>query len=196
MKERILIVEDDKAIVRVLERSLIYEGYDVDIAYNGEQGLELALTKNPALIILDLMLPSMDGIEVTDNIRKESSVPILMLTARGGLDDRVEGLDSGADDYMVKPFELEELLARIRSLLRRSQAERAIILKFEDLTLDTTTRQATRNEREIALTTKEYELLELFMRNPRQILSREMIFDRVWGYDFGGESNGLDGYIR
>lgn len=196
MKERILIVEDDKAIVRVLERSLIYEGYDVDIAYNGEQGLELALTKNPALIILDLMLPGMDGIEVTDNIRKESSVPILMLTARGGLDDRVEGLDSGADDYMVKPFELEELLARIRSLLRRSQAERAIILKFEDLTLDTTTRQATRNEREISLTTKEYELLELFMRNPRQILSREMIFDRVWGYDFGGESNVLDVYIR
>lgn len=196
MKERILIVEDDKAIVRVLERSLIYEGYDVDIAYNGEDGLNLALTKNPAMIILDLMLPGMDGFEVTDNIRKESSVPILMLTARGGIDDRVQGLDSGADDYMVKPFELEELLARIRSLLRRSQAERAIVLKFEDLTLDTTTRQALRNHRDIPLTTKEYELLELFMRNPRQILSREMIFDRVWGYDFGGESNVLDVYIR
>jgi two-component system, OmpR family, response regulator MprA len=196
MKERILIIEDDKAIVRVLERSLVYEGYEVDLAYNGEQGLELARTKNPSLIVLDLMLPGMDGLEVTEKIREDSAVPILMLTARGGLDDRVEGLDSGADDYMVKPFELDELLARIRSLLRRSQSERSIVLKFDDLTLDTTTRRADRGGREINLTTKEYELLELFMRNPRQILSREMIFDRVWGYDFGGESNVLDVYIR
>lgn len=196
MKERILIIEDDKAIVRVLERSLVYEGYDVDLAYNGEQGLELARSKNPSLIVLDLMLPGMDGMEVTEKIREDSAVPILMLTARGGLDDRVEGLDSGADDYMVKPFELDELLARIRSLLRRSQSERSIVLKFGDLTLDTTTRRAGRGSREINLTTKEYELLELFMRNPRQILSREMIFDRVWGYDFGGESNVLDVYIR
>jgi two-component system response regulator MprA len=196
MKERILIIEDDKAIVRVLERSLVYEGYEVDLAYNGEQGLELALSKNPSLIVLDLMLPGMDGLEVTEKIRKDSAVPILMLTARGGLDDRVEGLDSGADDYMVKPFELDELLARIRSLLRRSQSERSIVLKFGDLTLDTTTRRAERAGREINLTTKEYELLELFMRNPRQILSRAMIFERVWGYDFGGESNVLDVYIR
>lgn len=196
MKERILIIEDDKAIVRVLERSLVYEGYDVDLAYNGEQGLELARSKNPSLIVLDLMLPGMDGMEVTEKIREDSAVPILMLTARGGLDDRVEGLDSGADDYMVKPFELDELLARIRSLLRRSQSERSIVLKFGDLTLDTTTRRAGRGSREINLTTKEYELLELFMRNPRQILSREMIFDRVWGYDFGGDSNVLDVYIR
>jgi two-component system response regulator MprA len=196
MKERILIIEDDKAIVRVLERSLVYEGYEVDLAYNGEQGLELARTKNPSLIVLDLMLPGLDGLEVTEKIREDSAVPILMLTARGGLDDRVEGLDSGADDYMVKPFELDELLARIRSLLRRSQSERSIVLKFDDLTLDTTTRRADRGGREINLTTKEYELLELFMRNPRQILSREMIFDRVWGYDFGGESNVLDVYIR
>jgi two-component system response regulator MprA len=196
MKERILIIEDDKAIVRVLERSLVYEGYEVDLAYNGEQGLELARTKNPSLIVLDLMLPGMDGLEVTEKIREDSAMPILMLTARGGLDDRVEGLDSGADDYMVKPFELDELLARIRSLLRRSQSERSTVLKFGDLTLDTTTRRAERAGREINLTTKEYELLELFMRNPRQILSRGMIFDRVWGYDFGGESNVLDVYIR
>jgi len=196
MKERILIIEDDKAIVRVLERSLIYEGYEVDTAFNGERGLELAQEKTPDLIVLDLMLPGMDGLEVTEKIRKDSNLPILMLTARGGLDDRVQGLDSGADDYMVKPFELEELLARIRSLLRRSQSERSIVLKFEDLKLDTTTRTAERSERMIPLTTKEYELLELFMRHPRQILSREMIFDRVWGYDFGGESNVLDVYIR
>ena len=196
MKERILIIEDDKAIVRVLERSLVYEGYEVDTALNGERGLELAQEKTPDLIVLDLMLPGMDGFEVTEKIRKDSNLPILMLTARGGLDDRVQGLDSGADDYMVKPFELEELLARIRSLLRRSQSERSIVLKFEDLKLDTTTRTAERGERSIPLTTKEYELLELFMRHPRQILSREMIFDRVWGYDFGGESNVLDVYIR
>jgi two-component system response regulator MprA len=196
MKERILIIEDDKAIVRVLERSLVYEGYEVDTALNGERGLELAQEKTPDLIVLDLMLPGMDGFEVTEKIRKDSNLPIMMLTARGGLDDRVQGLDSGADDYMVKPFELEELLARIRSLLRRSQSERSIVLKFEDLKLDTTTRTAERGERSIPLTTKEYELLELFMRHPRQILSREMIFDRVWGYDFGGESNVLDVYIR
>lgn len=196
MKERILIIEDDKAIVRVLERALIYEGYEVDSATNGERGLELLQSKQPCLIVLDLMLPGIDGLEVTEKIRKDNNIPILMLTARGGLDDRVQGLDSGADDYMVKPFELEELLARIRSLLRRSQVERTIVLKFEDLKLDTTTREAERGERVIPLTTKEYELLELFMRHPRQILSRDMIFDRVWGYDFGGESNVLDVYIR
>lgn len=196
MNERILIIEDDKAIVRVLERSLVYEGYEVDSAVNGEHGLELAQKKSPDLIILDLMLPGMDGLEFTEKIREDSNVPILMLTARGGLEDRVQGLDSGADDYMVKPFELEELLARIRSLLRRSSSERSIVLKFEDLKLDTHTRTAQRGERSISLTTKEYELLELFMRNQRQILSREMIFDRVWGYDFGGESNVLDVYIR
>lgn len=196
MNERILIIEDDKAIVRVLERSLVYEGYEVDSAMNGEHGLELVQKKSPDLIILDLMLPGMDGLEFTKKIREENNVPILMLTARGGLEDRVQGLDSGADDYMVKPFELEELLARIRSLLRRSSSERSIVLKFEDLKLDTHTRTAQRGERSISLTTKEYELLEIFMLHQREILSREMIFDRVWGYDFGGESNVLDVYIR
>lgn len=196
MNERILIIEDDKAIIRVLERSLVYEGYEVDSAVNGEYGLELAQKKLPDLIILDLMLPGVNGLEVTEKIRGKSNVPILMLTARGGLEDRVQGLDSGADDYMVKPFELEELLARIRSLLRRSSSERSIVLNFEDLKLDTNTRTAQRGERKISLTTKEYELLQLFMRHQRQILSREMIFERVWGYDFGGESNVLDVYIR
>jgi len=196
MNERILIIEDDKAIVRVLERSLVYEGYEVDFAMNGEHGLESVQKKSPDLIILDLMLPGMDGLEFTEKIREENNVPILMLTARGGLEDRVQGLDSGADDYMVKPFELEELLARIRSLLRRSSSERSIVLKFEDLKLDTHTRTAQRGERNISLTTKEYELLEIFMLHQREILSREMIFDRVWGYDFGGESNVLDVYIR
>jgi two-component system response regulator MprA len=147
-------------------------------------------------VILDLMLPGMDGVEVCQRLRAGGSVLILMLTARDTLHDRVQGLDAGADDYMVKPFELEELLARARALLRRTQPDRVPILSFTDLTLDTSTRQAIRKGRVISLTAKEYDLLELFLRHQRQVLTREMIFDRVWGYDFGGESNVLDVYIR
>jgi two-component system response regulator MprA len=148
------------------------------------------------MVILDLMLPGMDGIEVCQRLRSGGNIPILMLTAKDALQDRVQGLDAGADDYMTKPFELDELLARIRALLRRTQMERAPVITFADLTLDTSTRQATRKGRVISLTAKEYDLLELFLRHPRQVLTREMIFDRVWGYDFGGESNVLDVYIR
>ncbi len=196
MKERILIIEDDEGIVRVLKRALTYEGYLVESALEGEGGLQLAREHRPDLIILDWMLPGMDGLEVCQRLRTLCNAPILMLTAKDTLQDRVQGLDSGADDYMTKPFELEELLARIRALLRRTQMERAPVLSFADLTLDTSTRQATRGNRTIPLTAKEYDLLELFLRHPRQVLTREMIFDRVWGYDFGGESNVLDVYIR
>jgi len=196
LKERILIIEDDEAIVRLLRRALTYEGYQVDIAADGEEGINLVHAHTPDLIILDLMLPGMDGLEVCQRIRTENNFPILMLTARDGLSDRVQGLDAGADDYMVKPFELEELLARVRALLRRTQSDRGAVLNFLDLVLDTSTRQATREGRVISLTAKEYDLLDLFMRHPRQVLTREMIFDRVWGYDFGGESNVLDVYIR
>ncbi len=196
MKERILIVEDDEAIVKVLKRALAYEGYQVDAALDGESGLSLARDHHPDLVILDLMLPGMDGIEVCHRLRSGGNLPILMLTARDTVQDRVQGLDAGADDYMVKPFELDELLARVRALLRRTQPERSTALTFADLTLDTSTRQAIRKGRPISLTAKEYDLLELFMRHPRQVLTREMIFDRVWGYDFGGESNVLDVYIR
>ncbi|MEJ5314402.1 MULTISPECIES: response regulator transcription factor [Anaerolinea] len=196
MKERILIIEDDEGIVRVLKRALTYEGYLVESALEGESGLQLAREHRPDLIILDWMLPGMDGLEVCQRLRTLCNAPILMLTAKDTLQDRVQGLDSGADDYMTKPFELEELLARIRALLRRTQMERAPVLSFADLTLDTSTRQATRGNRTIPLTAKEYDLLELFLRHPRQVLTREMIFDRVWGYDFGGESNVLDVYIR
>jgi two-component system, OmpR family, response regulator MprA len=196
MKERILIIEDDEGIVRVLRRALSYEGYTVDTALDGENGLYIARDHHPDLVILDLMLPGMDGIEVCQRLRSGGSVPILMLTAKDAVQDRVQGLDAGADDYMTKPFELDELLARIRALLRRTQLERAPVLTFADLTLDTSTRQASRKGRTIALTAKEYDLLELFLRHPRQVLTREMIFDRVWGYDFGGESNVLDVYIR
>lgn len=196
MKERILIIEDDEGILKVLRRALVYEGYQVDTALDGESGLNLNRDNHPDLVVLDWMLPGMDGIEVCRRVREVSSVPILMLTAKETLEDRVHGLDAGADDYMVKPFELDELLARVRALLRRTQVERAPVLTFADLTLDTSTRQAIRKNRVIMLTAKEYDLLELFMRHPRQVLTRELIFDRVWGYDFGGESNVLDVYIR
>ncbi len=196
MNERILIIEDDEAIVKVLRRGLAYEGYQVDAALDGETGLSMARDHNPDLVILDWMLPGMDGLEVAQRMRSVSNVPILILTAKDTISDRVQGLDSGADDYMVKPFELDELLARVRALLRRTQQDRAPVLNFADLALDTSTRQATRQGRVISLTAKEYDLLELFMRHPRQVLTREVIFDRVWGYDFGGESNVLDVYIR
>ena len=196
MKERILIIEDDEGILRVLRRGLGYEGYIIDTALDGENGLHLARERRPDLVILDWMLPGMDGLEVCQRLRALGSMPILMLTARDTVQDRVQGLDVGADDYMTKPFELDELNARIRALLRRTQLERSPVLSFSDLELDTSTRQATRHERVIQLTAKEYDLLELFLRHPRQVLTREMIFDRVWGYDFGGESNVLDVYIR
>ncbi len=196
MKERILIIEDDEGIVRVLRRALTYEGYQAETALDGEDGLSRAREWRPDLVILDLMLPGMDGLEVTQRLRTEGNIPILMLTAKDTINDRVQGLDAGADDYMTKPFDLDELLARVRALLRRTQLERAPVLTFSDLTLDTSTRLATRHGRAIALTAKEYDLLELFMRHPRQVMTREMIFDRVWGYDFGGESNVLDVYIR
>jgi two-component system response regulator MprA len=196
MKEQILIIEDDEAIVKVLRRALAYEGYQVNFALDGETGLNIAHDRRPDLVVLDLMLPGMDGVEVCQRLRAGGNVLILMLTARDAFHDRVQGLDAGADDYMVKPFELEELLARVRALLRRTQPDRVPVLAFADLTLDTSTRQAMRKGRVISLTAKEYDLLELFMRHPRQVLTREMIFDRVWGYDFGGESNVLDVYIR
>jgi two-component system response regulator MprA len=142
------------------------------------------------------MLPGMDGLEVCHRLRTGGSIPILMLTAKDTVQDRVQGLDAGADDYMVKPFNLDGLLARVRALLRRTVPERVPVLKFADLTLDTGSRQASRGNRLVPLTAKEYELLELFLRHPKQVLTREVIFDRVWGYDFGGESNVLEVYIR
>lgn len=196
MNERILIIEDDQAILKLLQRGLAYEGYTVDTATEGRTGLSLARDHQPDMVILDWMLPGMDGLEICHRLRMGGKVPILMLTAKDSIQDRVQGLDAGADDYMVKPFDLDELLARVRALLRRTQTERIAVLKFADLTLDTGTREATRGSRLVQLTAKEYELLELFLRHPRQVLTREVIFDRVWGYDFGGESNVLEVYIR
>ena len=196
MNERILVIEDDPAILKVLQRGLSYEGYMVDIATDGRTGLNLAQSHHPDLVILDWMLPGMDGLDVCRRLRMQSELPILMLTAKDTIQDRVQGLDAGADDYIIKPFNLDELTARIRALLRRTQTERNQVYKFVDLTMDTASRQVTRGKRLVPLTAKEYELLELFLRHPRQVLTREVIFDRVWGYDFGGESNVLEVYIR
>jgi two-component system response regulator MprA len=196
MRERILIVEDDERISQFLQRSLEYEGYQVVTAAEGPAGLEKALEGKPDLVILDWMLPGMDGLDVCRQIRMEMKVPILMLTAKDAVSDRVLGLDAGADDYLVKPFDLSELLARVRALLRRARREAPEVLAYADLRLDTGTRQAQRGERTIELTAKEYELLELFMRHPRQVLTREVIYERVWGYDFGGESNIIEVYVR
>jgi two-component system response regulator MprA len=196
MNERILIIEDDPAILKVLQRGLAYEGYSVDVATDGRTGLNLAHDNHPDLIILDWLLPGMDGLEVCRRLRLQGGLPILMLTAKDTIQDRVQGLDAGADDYIVKPFNLDELTARIRALFRRTQTERNQVYQFADLTMDSDSRQVTRGKRLVPLTAKEYELLELFLRHPRQVLTREVIFDRVWGYDFGGESNVLEVYIR
>ncbi|HSR48035.1 MAG TPA: response regulator transcription factor [Anaerolineales bacterium] len=196
MRDRILIIEDEDKILQFLRRGLTFEGYQVDTAADGAAGLAAARAEPPDLVILDWMLPGMDGLEVCRRLRAAGPTPILMLTAKESVSDRVQGLDAGADDYLVKPFEFDELVARVRALLRRARPGAPGILTFGDLKLDSGTHQAFRGERPIELTAKEYELLELFLRNPRQVLTREVIFDRVWGYDFGGESNIIEVYVR
>lgn len=200
MHEKILIVEDEERILQFLRRGLAYEGYRVLTAVNGTEGLQVARDNPPDLVILDWMLPEiepgLDGLEVCRRLRAASDLPIIMLTAKESVSDRVLGLDAGADDYLVKPFALNELLARIRALVRRAKTEAPEILTFVDLRLDTGTHQVFRSDRVVELTAKEYELLELFLRNPRQVLTRDLIYDRVWGYDFGGESNIIEVYVR
>lgn len=197
MAERILIIEDERKIRDVLRRGLIFEGYQVETADDGETALRLLREELPDAIILDLMLPGMDGIEVCKRIRTVSNLPILMLTARDAVPDRVVGLDAGADDYMVKPFAFDELLARLRALFRRRQAESPTDqIQFADVVLNPRTRQVFRGEEEITLTAKEFDLLELFMRHPNQVLTREVIYEHIWNYDFGGESNIIEVYVR
>jgi two-component system response regulator MprA len=196
MAERILVIEDEPKIADFLRRGLAYEGYHVEARLDGESGLKAARDDPPDLVILDVMLPSLDGLEVCKRLRAGGNVPILMLTARDAVPDRVKGLDSGADDYLVKPFDFDELLARVRALLRRRTPAEGPVLKFADLTLDVRTRVVRRGDQRIELTTKEFDLLHLFMLHPRQVLTREMIYDRIWGYDFEGESNILEVYVR
>lgn len=199
---RILVVEDERSILSAVRRGMAFEGYTVEVAETGNQALDIVRDRMPDLIVLDIMLPGIDGIEVCRRIRAAGEdVPILMLTARDDVQDRVAGLDAGADDYLVKPFAFEELVARVRALLRRLERRdddrlAGEVLQFADLTLDTTTRYAHRGERRIELTTREFDLLMLFMRHPNQVLPRETIMERVWGYDFPGESNVLEVYVK
>lgn len=198
MHTHILVVDDESRVTSALRRTLTYEGYQVSTADNGRSALESVRTRQPDLVILDLMLPGIDGLEVCRRLRAANSeVAILMLTARDAVADRVKGLETGADDYLVKPFALEELLARVKALLRRYQPTEMSreILCFDTLELDTATRQAKRNERIIDLSTTEYELLALFLRNPRIVLTRGLLMDRIWGNDFEGGPNVLEVYI-
>jgi two-component system response regulator MprA len=193
---RILVVDDEPAVRDSLRRALTLEGYEVDLAADGAEALARLSTSPPEIVLLDVLMPRVDGLEVARRVRAAGNrVPILMLTAREQVSDRVAGLDAGADDYVVKPFALEELLARIRALLRRNGAGVDGALEFADVVLDPATREVRRGEREIELTRTEFHLLELFLRNPRQVLTRSLIFERVWGYDFGFSSNSLDVYI-
>ena len=194
--ERILVIDDDPNIVSFLRRALAYSGYEVDTARDGESGLAQALLSPPDLVVLDIMLPGLDGYETCRRLRAGGDVPILMLTAKDEIADRVHGLDSGADDYLVKPFAVEELQARIRALLRRRDADsQRQTLSFLDLTLDAGSHEVRRGERPVELTAREFELLAMFMRNPRQVLTREVLLERVWGFDFEAETHVLEVYV-
>jgi two-component system response regulator MprA len=201
MRSRILVIDDDDKIISMLRRGLAFEGYEVITASNGEQGLNKMMESEPDMVILDVMMPKVDGWEVCRRIREAgSAVPVLMLTAKDDIKDRVKGLDNGADDYLVKPFALEELLARVRALLRRksSEGESETVSRqvmYEDLVLDLDMRQVIRDGHTIELTTKEFELLHLFMLNPKRVLTRDTIMEKIWGYDFSGESNVLEVYV-
>jgi len=199
VRQHILVVDDDDKITSLLRRSLAFEGYEVTTAGDGMEGLKALLAAEPDLVVLDVMMPHVDGWEVCRRIRESGSeVPVLMLTAKDEVKDRVKGLDTGADDYLVKPFALEELLARVRALLRRrvDKADGAQNrLTFDDLALDLDSREAIRAGRVFDLTSKEFDLLHLFMQNPRRVLTRETIMEKIWGYDYSGESNVLEVYI-
>jgi two-component system response regulator MprA len=194
---KVLVVDDERAVRESLRRALELEGYEIELAADGQEALyRLESDAQPDALVLDVLMPGVDGLEVARTIRRSGNrLPILMLTARTQVEDRVEGLDAGADDYLTKPFALEELLARLRALLRRTAEGSGEVLRFADLELDPGTREVRRGGEPIELTRTEFSLLELFLLNPRQVLTRSVIFERVWGYDFGYGSNSLDVYI-
>ena len=195
---RILLVEDEEKLARFVELELKHEGYEVEKAFDGRSGLEMAETGGFDLLLLDIMLPGINGLEVLRRIRKASSLPVIMLTARDAVMDKVTGLDMGADDYITKPFSIEELLARIRVALRKStvKAEESTILSCADLSLDTARHRVTRGDHEIELTGREFALLQYFLENKTHVLSREQILTQVWGYQYMGETNVVDVYVR
>lgn len=194
---RILLVEDDRKIAGFVQRGLREEGFLVDVARDGDEGFALASSGDYDVVVLDLLLPGRGGLEVCRQLRAQGvTVPILMLTAKDALDDKVEGLDSGADDYLTKPFAFEELLARLRALLRRSRTSAPAVLRVADLVLDPLSRTVTRGGRTVELTQREFQLLSLLMRHPGQVLSRTVLLNRIWGYDFDGQTSVLEAYIR
>ncbi|MEM7770901.1 MAG: response regulator transcription factor [Cyanobacteria bacterium P01_A01_bin.37] len=197
MAQTIVVVEDEEKLARFIEMELKYEGYDVNVSNDGLTGLTQIRNENPDLVILDWMMPGMTGLEVCRRLRQTGSkVPVILLTAKDDVSDRVAGLDAGADDYLVKPFSIEELLARIRAHLRRTQDTEEEVLRFEDLMLNRQTREVTRGDRSIELTAKEFDLLEYLLSYPRQVITRDRILEEVWGYDFMGDSNIIEVYIR
>lgn len=199
MTDRVLVIDADPKAADYVRRGLAQEGYNVEVAHDGESGLARARREPPDLVILEVTLPDVDGLEVCRRLQAgdRTDVPILMLTARDAVADRVAGLDAGADDYLVKPFAGDELLARIRALLRRRQSPfEDHVLRFADLVMNASTREVLRGKRVLSLTAREFDLLELFMRHPRQVLTRDIIYDHVWGYDYAGESNIIEVYVR
>jgi DNA-binding response OmpR family regulator len=194
---RVLVVEDERKVAQFIKKGLEEEGYAADLAFDGEEGLNMALDRVHDLILLDISLPKMNGLGVLKKLREEKvATPVLLLTVRAAIEDKVLGLDSGADDYLTKPFAFQELLARIRALLRRKAEAGPPLLRFADLILDPARRLATRGEEKIELTSKEFSLLEYFLRNPGRVLSRAMISEHVWDYDFDTESNVIDVYVN
>lgn len=196
MMQRILVIDDDPAVTSLLKRGLSYEGFAVDTAKSGIEGLAIARERPSDLVILDVMMPGLNGFEVLQRLRAaDEQLPILMLTARDAPADQVQGLGSGADDYVIKPFTFEVLLARVHALLRRRQVDHPTILRFTDLTLDTGSYSVHRGQREVSLTTLEFKLLQEFLMHPQRVLSKDILLDRVWGYDFGGNGNVVEVYV-
>ena len=195
MGARILVVDDDPMLAAALRRPLTYEGYEVDVATSGEEALARVHEHAPDLVVLDVLLPGMDGLATCRRLRSVTDVPVLMLTARSEVPERVAGFEAGADDYLGKPFAFEELLVRVKALLRRRRNGAGGELRFGDLRMDRSTREVTRGNRAISLTRQEFDLLALFLEHPRQVLTRSTILERVWDYDFGRDSNVLEVYV-
>ncbi|MFK8183637.1 MAG: response regulator transcription factor [Phormidesmis sp.] len=194
---RILVVEDEEKLAKFVQLELGYEGYEVTVANDGLSGLMAARDSEPDLVLLDWMMPGLTGVEVCRRLRATgATMPVILLTAKDGIEDRVAGLDAGADDYVVKPFSIEELLARVRAHLRRNQPEDPEAFQFADLTLSRKTREVKRGDRSIELTAKEFDLLDYLISHPKQVLTRDRILEEVWGYDFMGDSNIIEVYIR
>jgi len=195
--QRILVVDDDPTVTNVVRRGLSYEGYRVDTAATGQQALTVARDHAPDMVILDVMLPGLDGYEVLERLRlADANLPVMMLTARDAAADQVKGLEMGADDYVVKPFRFEVLSARVKALLRRCEQDRPEVMRFDDLSLDTGTRRAQRGERIIDLTSTEYELLRQFLMHPRRVVAKHVLMERVWGFEVEGSSNIVEVYVK